>query len=342
MRVIGIDLSKAGCHVVAMDERGKVVLKRKASRSQLKVLLANTEPSLVGMEASCGAHHLAREIQALGHEVKLMAGQYVKPFVKTNKNDWRDAEAIAEAVQRPTMRFVPVKTEEQLDLQALHRVRERLVARRTGVINQLRAFLMERGLTVRVGRVHLWKALPELMALAAEKFSGRMQNLLRRLSAEWEQIEQSVDEVNAEIGSIARSDDHCARLLEVPGVGPMIATAMVAAVGNGSAFQRGREFATWLGLVPRQHSTGGKTKLLGISKRGNCYLRGLFLRGARSVLLRTQRDKHSWGPWVNELATRAHPNVVAVALAHKLARIAWAVLCQGSPYRLAVTAAEAG
>lgn len=295
-------------------------------------MLANTPACLIGMEASCGSHHLGRELTTHGHEVRLIPAQFVKPFVKSQKNDYVDAEAIAEAVQRPTMRFVPVKTMDQLDLQAVHRVRDRLVERRTGTINQLRAFLLERGLVMRTGRSHLHNAIPELLAAVEEKFSARLFRLLKLIVDEWNQIEADIAQLDKEIEHIAKDDASCQRLLAVPGIGPLTATAMVAAVGNGAAFRKGREFAAWLGLVPRQVSTGGKPKLLGISKQGNEYLRRLFIHGARSVVGRVNRTKHRFGSWISNLESRANPNVVGVALANKIARIAWAVLNRDIEY----------
>jgi transposase len=213
----------------------------------------------------------------------LILAQFVRPFVKSQKNDYVDAEAIAEAAQRPTMRFVPIKTEDQLDLQAIHRVRERLVERRTALINQFRAFLLERGIIIRTGRECLLRRMPEVLATAEAQLAPRMFRLLTSVTTEWRAIEAEIAEMDCEIGVIAATDQACVRLQTVPGIGPLIATAVVAAVGNGAAFSRGREFAAWLGLVPRQASTGGKTKLIGISKHGNTYLRWLFIHGGRSA-----------------------------------------------------------
>ena len=332
LETIGIDLGKTVFHLIGMNQRGEILMKKRLSRTQLVTLLANTPSCLIGMEASCGSHHLGRELTRFGHDVRLIPAQFVKPFVKSHKNDYVDAEAIAEAVQRPTMRFVPIKTEDQLDLQALHRVRDRLIERRTSVINQLRAFLLERGIVVRTGRNHLQQLLPALLAEVEERLSGRMFKLFAQLMNEWHQLDNDIDEMNVELSSICASDSSCQRLMTVPGVGPVVATAMVAAVGNGAAFSKGRDFSTWLGLIPRQCSTGGKSKLLSISKKGNEYLRRLFIHDARSVMARTNRDRHRFGQWISKLETRSHRNVVGVALANKLARIAWAVLNGGVPY----------
>lgn len=337
IQTIGIDLGKTTFHVVALDRAGSVVTKKRFSRSQLVIFLAKLPPCLVGMEACCGSHLIARTLQAQGHEVRLIAAQFVKPFVKSNKNDYIDAEAIAEAVQRPTMRFVPIKTEDQLDLQALHRVRDRLIARRTGVINQLRAFLLDRGLVFRPGRAYLLSQMPQILIEVESVLSPRMFRILRFLWNEWKILESEIQELRDEIDALAKQDSSCKRLLDVPGVGTLVATALVAAIGNGSAFAKGREFAAWLGLVPKQYSTGGKARLSGISKRGNSYLRRLFIHGARSVFLHADREKHSLGPWLRQLESRTHPNIVVVALANKLARISWAVLARGETFRFPFT-----
>jgi len=332
VRTIGIDLGKTVFHVVGLDQPGNVVIKRRPSRSQLLRQLANTPACLVGMEACCGAHHLGTALVAQGHEVRLIPPQFVRPFVKSNKNDYKDAEAIAEAVQRPTMRFVPIKTQDQLDLQALHRVRDRLVSRRTAVINQIRAFLLERGITFRRGRKYLQQRMPLILEDAELDLSPFLRQLLDQLWQEWKALASQIEAGSHQIERIANEDAACQRLQQVPGVGPLVATAMVAAIGNGSAFVKGREFAAWLGLVPRQHSTGGKAKLLGISKRGNPYLRRLFIHGARSILMQAKRDKLAFGAWMNQLEQRMHRNVAIVAVANKLARIAWAVLAKGETY----------
>ncbi|MDR5728978.1 MAG: IS110 family transposase [Terriglobia bacterium] len=333
IRVIGIDLGKSVFHLVGMDKYGKVVARKRLSRSQMMVYTAKLPSCLIGMEACCGGHFLGAALTAQGHDVRLMPAQFVKPFLKSNKNDYLDAEAIAEAVQRPNMRFVPIKTDDQLDLQALHRVRDRLVSRRSSVINQLRAFLLERGITFRQRRAYLRKQIPDLLEDAEQRLSPRMRRLVDRSWHEWKTLEEQIEDLSGEIDSIASQDAACQRLLEIPGVGPLTATALVAAVGNGAAFTKGRDFAAWLGLVPKQHSTGGKAWLLGISKRGNAYLRRLFIHGARSIVLSLNRSNHAIGNWMNQLESRTHRNVMVVAVANKLARIAWAVLSKGEPYR---------
>jgi len=330
---IGIDIGKITFHLVALDEQGGIVARKKFSRQQLLAYTANLSPSLIGMEACGGAHCLARVIGGQGHQVRLIPGQFVKPFRKSNKNDYLDAEAIAEAVTRHNMRFVPIKTEDQLDLQALHRVRERLVHNRTEVINQLRGFLLERGITFARGPMSLRKEMPSLLEDAEQSLTPRLRRLLDHLWHEWQSLDEQVEQLADDIEAIAESDAACRRLRKIPGVGPLVSTATVAAIGNGAAFKRGRDFAAWLGLVPRQHSTGGKAKLLGITKRGNPYVRKLFVHGARAVLLRVKYDTGGFGQWVHSLAARAPRNKVIVAIANKLARIAWVVLSTGNEYQ---------
>lgn len=262
-----------------------------------------------------------------------MPAQYVKPFVKTNKNDYIDAEAIAEAVGRPTMRFVPIKTDDQLDLQSLHRVRERWVMRRTAVVNQIRGLLLERGIVLRKGRRHVDTALPEILADPASTLSGALRMLIGQLKMELEQLKSRIDEADQAMESTCRDSDTCQRLVAIPGIGPVTATALIAAVGNGAAFRKGREFAAWVGMVPREDSTGGKQRLLGISKRGNPYLRRLFVQGARAVMMRRAKQTSGLSFWLEKLAAHKHHNVAIVALANKLARIAWAVLAKNEPYR---------
>jgi len=341
LQTIGIDLGKTVFHLVGLDPRGEVVMRKKLSRSQLLHFTANVRVPLIGMEACGGAHFLGRALREQGHEVRLIPAQYVKPYVKTNKNDFIDAEAIAEAVGRPTMRFVPIKTDDQLDLQSLHRVRQRWMERRTGVINQIRGLLLERGITVRTGRSHLEAVLPTILEDAEIPLTGAVRSLLAQLKAELEQLNGRLEETDTLIQRIARETEACQRLTGIPGVGPLTATALISAIGNGAAFRKGREFAAWLGLVPREHSTGGKQRLLGISKRGNAYLRTLFVHGARAVL--QYKDKQSPGlkAWLSQLSARVHFNVAVVALANKLARIAWVVLATGQLYRPPLLAAGA-
>ncbi len=330
---LGLDLGKNWIHMVGLDERGRIALRRRVKRDRLVAQMGNMPACLIGMEACCGAHHLGRALAAHGHRVRLMPPQYVKPFVKSNKTDYRDAEANAEAVQRPTMRFVPLKSEAQLDLQVIHRVRQRLVRRRTSLINQLRAILLERGITVPQRRRVLERRLPAVLADQQNGLSPRIRHLIEDMRAEWRDLDMRIDEFDAEFTATAKHDDTCRRLCEIPGIGPLNATALVAAVGNGAAFDRGRDMAAWLGLVPREHSTGGKQRLLGISKRGNKYLRTLLIHGARAALPSLAGRSDALGSWLRTLLARAHRNVVVVALANKLARIVWAVLTGTNRYQ---------
>jgi len=336
---IGIDLGKNTFHLVGLDRRGAIVSQLKLSRGQLERRLANVPPCLIGMEACSGSHHIGRRLTALGHDVRLIPAQYVKPFLKGHKNDYRDAEAIAEAVQRPTMRFVAIKTPEQMDLLALHRVRSRLVSQRTGVINQIRGFLIERGITVRQGVMPLRKALPDILGSNTEALSPRMVGLIADLALDWRRLDQRIAAVSAEIEALAQQDESCQRLMTVPGVGPIISSAVVAAIGNGSGFKQGRDFGAWLGLVPKQESTGDRTILGKISKRGNKYLRTLFVQAAHVVLVRRpSAAKRGLWPWIEQASRRLHRNMLAIALANKLARIAWAVLARGRAYEPRVPA----
>jgi len=330
---VGIDLGKTTFHLVALGATGQVLIRKKFSQKQLLAFTANMATALIGLEACSGAHFLGRALRAQGHDVRLIAAQFVRPFLKSNKNDYLDAEAIAEAVDRKNMRFVAIKTDDQLDLQAIHRVRDRMIACRTAVINQLRAFLLERGMTFAKSPAKLRVAMPDILENAEAELTPRMRNLVVRLWAEWSMVDQQIEELNHEIEQIASSDEACQRLRKIPGIGPLIATAIVATIGNGAAFRKGREFAAFVGLVPRQHSTGGKARLLGISKRGNPYLRKLLIHGARAAVVRMKRERAPFGAWLDALETRAPRNVVVTATANKLARIAWAVLSSGDEYR---------
>src|SRR6516165_10785486 len=331
---IGIDLGKNSFHLVGLDQRGAIVLQLKCSRAQLERRLANIPNCLLGMEACSGAHYIGRQLAALGHDVRLIPAQYVKPFLKGHKNDYRDAEAIAEAVQRPTMHFVSIKTPEQMDLLALHRVRPRLVRQRTGVANQIRGFLLERGVTVRQGLMPLRKALPDILSAKSDALSPRMINLISELVEDWRRLDERIASVSSEIGALAKQDASCQRLMSIPGVGPIVSSAVVATIGNGSGFQQGRDFAAWLGLVPKQESTGDRTILGKISKRGNKYVRTLFVQAAHVVLERRPRTaKQGLWPWIEQASKRLHRNMLAIALANKLARIAWAVLARGHSYQ---------
>jgi len=340
IKTVGVDLGKSWFHLVGCNRAGRPITRHKYNRGQLVHFIANLPQCLIGMEACAGSQHLARIFQRHGHDVRLMAPKFIKPYLKSQKNDFNDAEAIAEAVTRPTMRFVAVKSNEQLDLQAIHRIRERLIGERTAVINQIRAFLIEYGLPVKEGRASLRRDLPSVLEDAENGLSPRMRQLVARLRDHWHALEAQTAQATRDIELVAKRSDDCRRLVTVPGIGPLGATALVAAVGNGAMFNKGRELAAWLGLVPRQHSTGGRTTLLGISKRGNRHLRMLFIHGARSCLKHLKRDNHELGLWMTQLEQRAHKNVVAVALANKMARIAWAILARQEVYRSSAAVAH--
>jgi transposase len=249
---IGIDLGKTTLHLVALGAAGQVLLKKKFTQKQLLAYTANLQTSLIGLEACSGAHFLGRALRKQGHEVRLIAAQFVKPFVKSNKNDFIDAEAIAEAVERKNMRFVPIKTDDQLDLQAIHRVRDRLVSRRTAVINQIRAFLLERGLVFAKRPAQLKAAMADVLENAEADLTPMMRNLINVLWEEWKIVDQQIEELGDELERISAADAGCTSIRKIPGIGPNVATAIVAAIGNGGAFRKGREFAAWLGIVPRR------------------------------------------------------------------------------------------
>src|SRR5271168_4404556 len=296
---MGIDIGKNSFHVVGFDQRGAIVLRQKWSRGQVEARLANMPPCLIGMEACVGAHHLSRKLQSLGHDARLMPARYVRAYLKGQKNDFRDGEAIAEAVQRPTMKFVATKTAEQLDFQALHRVRARLVSQRTGIVNQIRAFLLDRGVAVRQGLRFLRAELPRILATPPDVLSPRMVRIIEDLAGDWRRLDERVEGMSNEIESIARQDAGCGRLMSVPGIGPIISSAMVAAIGAGDVFTKGREFAAWLGLVPKQISNGDRTILGKISRRGNRYLRVLFVQAAWVVLIKPKSwERHGLKAWI--------------------------------------------
>jgi len=331
---IGVDIGKNTFHLVGLGRNGAIVVRQKLSRRQVEARLANMPPCLIGMEACVGAHHLSRQLKALGHDARLMPARYVRPYSKGQKNDFRDAEAIAEAVLRPTMKFVAIKTIEQLDLQALHRVRERLVCQRTSVINQIRAFLLERGIAVRQGLRALRTEMPIILAMT-DKLSPRMIHVIEALCADWRHLDGRIETVSEEIKTLSEQDDGAKRLMTVPGIGPIISTATVAAIGKGDMFSKGRDFGAWLGLVPRQMSTGGRPILGPISKRGNRYLRMLFVQAARAVLLRPQSwGKHGLKSWIEAAARRLNRFKLAIALANKIARIVWGVLHGGRNFEV--------
>lgn len=338
--VLGIDLGKNSCSVVGLDAAGKVILRRRLQRESVIKFASGLAPCLMAMEACCGAHHLGRTLRDQGHQVRLMSPEYVRPYVKAQKNDDRDAEAIAEAATRPTMRFVELKDAEQLDMQSLHRARDRLVGERTALMNQLRAVLLERGIAVPQGRRKLEQHLAAMLEGEEARLSPRTRRLVEDMQAEWREMDRRIEAFDDEFAAHARTDDAARRLATIPGIGVLNATALAAAVGSAATFARGRDLAAWLGLVPRQITTGGKPRLLGISKRGNKYLRKLLVHGARAALPSLSASATPLGRWLRGLLGRAHKNTAIVALANKLARFVWAVLRHGGTYNpAAMTAA---
>jgi transposase len=323
--VVGIDLGKNSCSLVGLDATGRVSIRRRMRRETVIAFCAKIPACTIAMEACCGAHHMGRALAAQGHVVRLMSPEYVRPYVKAQKNDDRDAEAIAEAATRPTMRFVELKSEEQLDMQTLHRVRDRLICERTSVMNQIRSLLMERGHVAPQGKAKLAARLDELLA-DESPLTPRIRLLISEMREEWRSLDQRIAAFDAEFAAQARNDARMRRLLSIPGIGALNATALVAAIGDASAFARGRDLAAWLGLVPRQVTTGGKPRLLGITKRGNKYLRKMLIQGARSAMPALCKCHSRVGKWLRGLLSRAHANTAVVALAAKMARIVWALL----------------
>ena len=329
---MGMDLAKNVFVVHGVDTAGKTVLKKSLRRDQVMAFFANLPACLIGMEACGSAHFWARQLQALGHEVRLMAPQFVKPYVKTNKNDAADAQAICEAVARPSMRFVAVKTPEQQAMLALHRARQGFVEERTACANRIRGLLAEYGLVLPQGISHIRQRVPLLVDEARQKLPGMFVEIIARLLEHFKVVDAQVHDLEAQIERWAKEQDDCRRLQAVPGIGPITASALVASIGDARNFGSGWQLAAWLGLVPRQHSSGGKNVLLGMSKRGDSYLRTLLIHGARSVIVAMQR-KAATENWLQRLLGRCHANVAAVAQANKTARIVWALLAHKRSYQ---------
>lgn len=330
---IGIDLAKNVIQVHGVDERGNAVVRKQLKRDQVLPFFGNLVACRIGMEACGGAHYWARKLEKLGHSVKLMAPQFVKPYVKTNKNDAADAEAICEAVSRPNMRFVPIKNGEQQAVLALHRARQGFVTARTAQANQIRGLLSEYGIVIPQGLSHIGKRLPEVLEDGENDLPGVFRQLLQRLGDHLRELNRQVGELELQIQLWHRQHDASCRLAQIPGIGPLTASALVASIGDAKSFESGRQLAAWLGLVPRQHSSGGKSTLLGISKRGDSYLRMLLVHGARAVIRVAESKPTYAGSWLARLIGRRHPNVAAVALANKNARIVWALLKHNRHYR---------
>ena len=333
VKVVGIDLAKRSFHVYGVDERGQRVISKTFTRTRLSEFMANLPACTVAMEACGSAHYWARQFREDGHEVRLIAPQFVKPFVKSNKNDAIDAEAICEAAQRPNMRFVAIKSVEQQDIQAIHRMRSLVVERRTAQVNQIRGLLLEYGIEIPQGRAIVGRCLAEILEDVDNGLSDCFRAELRERAEELRHLDLRVDHYDAQIEAMAQSHPQARQLMAIPGLGAKGATALVAAVGEDPRlFKNGRGLAAWLGLVPRQHSTGGRERLLGISKRGDVYLRQLLIHGARAVLRWVERKDDPTSRWAAGLKARRHANVAAVALANKIARIAYAVLTTGQLY----------
>jgi transposase len=330
---VGIDLAKNLFQVHGVDERGKPVLGKQLRRGQLAQFFVNLPPCLIGMEACASAHHWGRTLQRFGHTVRLMAPQFVKPYVKTNKNDVADAEAICEAVSRPNMRFVPIKNIEQQAILSVHRVRQGFVKARTAQANQIRGLLGEFGLVIPQGIINVTKRIPEILEDASNELPVPFRHLIDRLTMHLKELDRQVKEFEREIVDWHRSSELSRKLEKIPGIGPLAASALVASIADPHSFKNGREVSAWLGLVPRQHSSGGKPTLLAMSKRGDAYLRTLLIHGARSAILAAKNKVDNTQGWLTNLIKRRHPNIAAVTLANKNVRTVWAMLAHGREFR---------
>jgi transposase len=331
--VLGIDIAKLVFHVVGMDDSGQVVLRKRIARSELLTFIANLPPLRLGMEACGSAHDWARCFREHGHDVRLIAPQFVKAYVKSPKNDARDAEAICEAMTRPTMRFVPIKRVEPQDLQALHRIRERLITARTALVNEIRGLLNEYGIVLPQSLAKFRALIVDKLEADQAKLTALSTEVFWQLYDEFLAVEKRLAYYDEKLAAMGQAHPECQRLQTIPGIGPVTATALIAAIGDVTRFKNGRQLAAWLGLVPREHSTGGKPRLLGISKRGDVYLRKLLVHGARATLrwIDTKHDERS--QWLKALMARRGKNRAAVALANKNARIVWALLAHNQEYR---------
>jgi transposase len=332
---VGIDVAKNIFQLHGVDADGKVAVQKRVTRAKLRETIAQLPPCLIGMEACGSAQYWAREFQRLGHMVKLISPQFVRPYVKGNKNDSRDAEAICEAVSRPHMRFVPLKTVESQDIQAIHRLRSRLIKERTALVNQIRGLLAERGIVIAQGITRLRNQLPVIVEDETNELTPLSREVLRELYEELVALDERVTRADAMVHRVFTQSTACQKLAQVEGIGPVVATALVAAVGNAQEFANGRHLAAWLGLVPRQSSTGGKERLLGISKRGDRYLRTLLIHGARATVHHARQKTDARSRWIVSLEQRRGKNIATVAIANKNARIAWALLTSNAEYRKA-------
>lgn len=332
--LIGLDLAKNSFHAHAVDHHGKKIFSKKLTRHRVISFFSTLTPCVVAMEACSGAHFWANKLRELGHDAKLVSPQYVKPFVKRNKNDALDAEAICEAASRPNMNFVPIKSQHQLNIQALHRIRERLVGARTALVNQTRGFLAEAGIVVPQGVHHLRRFLLELTSNPDNGLDLLLLDYISDLTDELIELDEKIAKQNKNIVTISQNCEACRRLCAIPGIGHITATALVAAIGKATSFKNSRQLAAWVGLTPKQHSTGGKTILKGISKRGDPYLRKLLVHGARAVLRHCQEKSDRQSVWIKAVQDRRGKHKAIVALANKTARIVWAVLAKQENYRL--------
>ena len=330
---IGLDLAKNVFEVHGVDGNDIPVLRKTLRRDAVAEFFSKLAPCLVGMEACSSSHYWANVLKDLGHDVRLISPQFVTPYVKSNKNDRNDAEAICEATSRPSMRFVPPKSAEQLEIQAVHRIRRRLVSDRTRLVNQIRGLLAEHGVAIGRDISRLRRALQQMKEDKNSKLGALITELANEVHEELAALDARIASYTSRIRELFRSNEMCRRIGKVEGIGPITATALVAAIGDRNCFQNGRQFAAWLGLVPKQRSSGGKSRLFGISKRGDRYLRTLMIHGARAVLAKAGGKQDPKSRWINQMRERRHPNVVAVALANKTARIVWSLLARGEDYR---------
>jgi transposase len=335
----GLDIAKRVFQVHWVDARGEVTLRKTLKRAQVLQHFANVPPGIVGIEACAGAHYWGRELTRLGHTVKLMAAQFVSPYRKSGKNDANDAEAICEAVHRPNMRFVAIKSEEQQSVLMWHRVRTLAVANRTALVNQMRGLLGEFGLIAPAGIAQLRRRIPGILEDADAKLPSLARQILNDLLEQLHGLDDRIETYERQLATLARETDAARRIMAIEGVGPITATAFVAAVGDARVFRSGRQFAAWLGLTPKQHSSGGRSCLSGITKRGDAYLRTLLIHGARAVLYHVRRKSDVKSAWAARLLDRRHANVVAIALAAKQARVIWALLARGTEYHPSPAAA---
>jgi transposase len=335
VHTLAIDLAKMSFHIHGADQFGKKLVSKPVTRTKLVSYISNLAPCTVVMEACGGANYFARSFSEMGHTVKLIAPQFVKPFVKSNKNDALDAQAICEAAQRPDMRFVAHKDIAQQDIQSIHRARSLIVSQRTAISNQIRGLLAEYGIVIPRSLSILNKRIPELLDYTSTELTPLFKEMLSHVFENLKLLEQKLAFFNKKIEEIAKSEERCRRLMTIPGIGAIVATALVATLGDGRAFKNGREASAFLGLVPRQHSTGGRSVLLGISKRGDKYLRALLIQGARSVVTHAPKHDDYRSNWITDLARRRNVNIATVAVANKNVRTAWKMLQAGDNYKVA-------